>query len=250
MSIAYAFRPIRSNASTMSLATCETLIVSPHLDDAVFSCGAMIAATPGALVCTIFAGAPRSALVTDWDTQCGFTDAHEAMRARRIEDTAALHVLDARAMHLGFLDAQYTQGTANTETRLTTVVSDLMREIACNRVYFPLGLFHSDHELAHTAAREACLSDASATCIAYEDGLYRRMNGVVQKRLLALAHVGVEATPLLDAVDADTLTRCIGLKERAVQCYASQLKAFGSHGYDDVFAPERFWILRAIDQHA
>jgi hypothetical protein len=25
--------------------------------------------------------------------------------------------------------------------------------------------------------------------------------------------------------------------------YESQLKAFGLHGYDDVFAPERYWRL-------
>nr|WP_284508415.1 PIG-L family deacetylase [Caballeronia sp. INML5] len=231
----------------MPLSAQRTLVISPHLDDAVFSCGALLAASPGASVCTIFAGAPDTALATDWDAQCGFADAHQAMRERRVEDKAALHVLGARAVHLGFLDSQYTQGgTSATTAKIASAIRDVMRETDCATLLMPLGLFHSDHALVHTAAREACLSDATA-CIAYEDCLYRRMDGLVQQRLVELIGSGIEATPLLDPIDAATLSRCIEAKQRAVQCYASQLKAFGPHGYDDVLAPERFWTLRAVD---
>ncbi|SAK60060.1 LmbE family protein [Caballeronia glebae] len=246
----HASGPISSNASTMSLAARETLVVSPHLDDAVFSCGAMLATSPGASVCTIFAGAPDTALVTGWDTQCGFADAHEAMRERRAEDTAALHILGARAVHLGFLDSQYAQGDAGTATReIASTIRTVMRETSCETIFIPLGLFHSDHALVHAAAREACLSD-EITCIAYEDCLYRRMNGLVQQRLVELIGSGIEATPLLRPIDAGMLSRYVEAKQRAVQCYASQLKAFGPQGYDDVLAPERFWMLRALDRHA
>lgn len=34
-----------------------------------------------------------------------------------------------------------------------------------------------------------------------------------------------------------------GLKREAVGAYASQLKAFGPEGYDDVFCAERCWKL-------
>lgn len=34
------------------------LVVSPHLDDAVLSCGCWLASRPGAAVVTVFAGRP------------------------------------------------------------------------------------------------------------------------------------------------------------------------------------------------
>jgi hypothetical protein len=36
------------------------LVVSPHLDDAVFGCGELIASRPGATVARLFAGPPAS----------------------------------------------------------------------------------------------------------------------------------------------------------------------------------------------
>ncbi|SAK56762.1 PIG-L deacetylase family protein [Caballeronia ptereochthonis] len=226
----------------------RTIVISPHLDDAVFSCGAMLAASPGAVVCTVFTGAPRAALVTDWDTQCGFANAHQAMRARRAEDVAALEILGARAAHLGFLDSQYAQGRTNTAREIAAAIRNVIRECTCDTLFIPLGLFHSDHHLTHAAAREASLSDTSIACIAYEDCLYRRMNGLVQMRLAELANSDIEATPLPDPIDAEALA-CRATKQRAVQCYASQLKAFGPHGYDDVLSPERFWRLRTTDRN-
>ncbi|MDR5780666.1 PIG-L family deacetylase [Caballeronia sp. LZ065] len=88
------------------------LVISPHLDDAVFSCGALLAAGTDALVCTVFAGTPEMPMVTGWDTACGFSDAHQAMEARRAEDIAALEILGARARHLSFLDSQYADDEA------------------------------------------------------------------------------------------------------------------------------------------
>ncbi|SAK90101.1 LmbE family protein [Caballeronia temeraria] len=222
------------------------LVISPHLDDAVFSCGAALAASPGAVVCTVFAGAPRDERVTEWDTQCGFADARDAMRTRRAEDAAALEVLGARAVHLHFLDAQYMEDDANTPAYIAASLLDVIHHHACDVVFIPLGLFHSDHALVHEASCIACVSDTSVTCIAYEDCLYRCMNGLVQRRIAELASQGIEATPLLEPVDAGTFQRCFETKQRAVQRYASQLRAFGPHGYDDVLALERFWTLRHV----
>lgn len=217
------------------------LVISPHLDDAVFSCGAALAAAPGAIVCTVFAGAPADALATDWDAQCGFTNAHEAMRARHAEDAAALDVLRARPVHLGFLDAQYADNASATSDDIASALLDVMRATACRTLYIPLGLFHSDHHLVHDASLKAWLTDASLACIAYEDCLYRRMNGLVQARLAKLAHGGIIATPVSESIEA----RNPEAKRRAVSRYASQLRAFGANGYDDVFAPERFWTLES-----
>jgi hypothetical protein len=51
------------------------LVVSPHLDDAVLSCGRWLAAHPGTLVVTVFAGVPSNGnRLTDWDARCGFSN--------------------------------------------------------------------------------------------------------------------------------------------------------------------------------
>jgi LmbE family N-acetylglucosaminyl deacetylase len=220
------------------------LVISPHLDDAVFSCGVAIAAAHDALVCTVFAGAPRDAMVTGWDTQCGFANAHEAMRARRAEDAAALDALGARHVHLGFLDSQYAGDHASTSDEIASSLEGVIRTAPRRTLCIPLGLFHSDHDLVHRAARKLWLADASLDCIAYEDALYRRMDGLVQTRLSDLADEGIVATPISERIDTASLALHHDAKQRAVSRYASQLKAFGPNGYDDVFAPERFWTLR------
>lgn len=72
-------------------------------------------------------------------------------------------------------------------------------------------------------------------------------------RLVDLAQRGIEATPRVDPSgppDSARLQHCFEAKQRAVQCYASQLRAFGPNGYDDVLAPERFWTLRVSDRRA
>ncbi|MDR5821608.1 PIG-L family deacetylase [Caballeronia sp. LZ043] len=226
------------------------LVISPHLDDAVFSCGALLAAETDALVCTVFAGTPEMPMVTGWDTECGFGDAHQAMEARRAEDIAALEILGARARHLSFLDSQYAEDGAQTLQAIADALADVIHAGRHDAVLIPAGLFHSDHDLVHRAALAAGMADASQRCIAYEDGLYRRMDGLVQQRLAALQSDGMEATPWLETIDVAGLPGYLEAKQRAVQCYASQLRAFGPHGYDDVLAPERFWTLRTKHRDA
>ena len=54
------------------------LVISPHLDDAVLSCGALLAAHRGAVVATVFAGVPRDPRQrTEWDARSGVADAAE-----------------------------------------------------------------------------------------------------------------------------------------------------------------------------
>jgi LmbE family N-acetylglucosaminyl deacetylase len=222
------------------------LVISPHLDDAVFSCGAALAASPGAVVCTVFAGAPGEAVVTDWDTQCGFANAHQAMHERRAEDAAALDALGARPVHLNLLDSQYAGDASASPEEIASALTGVIRANALPTLYIPLGLFHSDHRLVHDACRKAWRAEPALTCIAYEDALYRRMNGLVQSRLADLAQDGITATPVSERIDTDALARNLAAKQRAVSRYASQLRAFGPNGYDDVFAPERCWTLQPV----
>jgi LmbE family N-acetylglucosaminyl deacetylase len=89
------------------------LYLSPHLDDAVLSCGPLIhmqtRSGERVIVFTVCAGdAPASGLSpfaeslhTRWQTPAN------AVAARRAEDIAALHVLGARHLHLSVPDCIY-----------------------------------------------------------------------------------------------------------------------------------------------
>jgi LmbE family N-acetylglucosaminyl deacetylase len=88
------------------------LAVSPHLDDAVLSAGATLAALVEAGVpvinCTVFAGDPPGPLTpaaARFHTECGL--AADAVGQRRAEDSAAAAVLGLRTLHLPFPDAVY-----------------------------------------------------------------------------------------------------------------------------------------------
>jgi LmbE family N-acetylglucosaminyl deacetylase len=89
-------------------------VLSPHLDDAVFSLGAAIArASRSGSTCTIvtvFAGDPESTAQSGWwDRQAGFSSEGEAARARREEDRTACGLLGAIPLWLPFSDATYEQ---------------------------------------------------------------------------------------------------------------------------------------------
>src|SRR5579862_3453531 len=74
------------------------VIVSPHLDDAVLGCANFMAAHPGVVVVTVFAGNPArypTNPMRKWDVQSGFAPGDDVMEARRHEDAAALDGLDA-----------------------------------------------------------------------------------------------------------------------------------------------------------
>jgi LmbE family N-acetylglucosaminyl deacetylase len=220
------------------------LVISQHFDDAVFSCGAWIASNSNAVVCTVFAGCPDTRVATDWDHQCGFSDARQAMRERIAVDDRALELLGATGERLNFLDAQYVPygdapTTVNTVER---VLCTIIRSSEPATLVIPLGLYHSDHVLTHMACRNAWRSSRGLTCIAYEDALYRRIDGLVQQRLADLLANGIAATP-----EASHEHPALA-KRNAVGAYTSQLKAFGPHGYDDVYADEHYWRLGLATQ--
>ena len=217
-------------------------VISPHLDDGVFACGEMLAAHPGSVVVTVFAGTPADpAQATDWDARCGFGSAGEAVAARRAEDRRALARLGAHSHWLEFGDSQYgaTPGCDDVATALETALDT----VSADTVLYPLGLFHSDHRLVHAAARAVLARRRAWRAFAYEDALYRALSGLLQERLAALRADGVAATP----VDFSSAGVHAKAKARAVRDYASQLRAFGPDGYGDTQAPERCWELSVVD---
>ena len=69
--------------------SAPTVILSPHLDDGVWSCFSLLAREDDVVVATVFAGIPDAAPGW-WDAQCGITDSAAHVRDRRAEDSAVL----------------------------------------------------------------------------------------------------------------------------------------------------------------
>lgn len=223
----------------MSPSLSSLTIVSPHLDDAVFSCGTLLERTPGATVVTVFAGTPRDAPLTDWDRQCGFASAQAAMQARRTEDAKALAMLGASPVWLDLLDAQY--GGAYRPEDIERHLAPCLDRRRGGMVAVPLGLFHSDHQVVHEACLRLHAGHPELEWLCYEDALYRRLPGLLQDRLASLLRSGWRLTPVIAPTSAS------GAKARAVRAYASQLRAFGEGGYEDTDLPERLWRLERHD---
>jgi LmbE family N-acetylglucosaminyl deacetylase len=219
----------------------RALLVSPHLDDAVYSCGELVAELQSPVVATVFAGVPPATLpLMPWDAQAGFRSGVEAMQARHREDAHALAALGAEPEHLDFLDAQY--GTTPSPADVTDELRRVIRRRNPDLVLLPLGLYHDDHRLAADAALQAVRPGAA---IVYEDVPYRRRPGLVQQRLCALHALGWRATPLVfEAADGRH-----ELKRAAVRRYASQWRAFGSGGCADTDNPETYWALDTDHGH-
>ena len=215
-----------------------TLIVSPHFDDAVFSCGEWMSRHAGTQVVTVFAGLPADFTVsTEWDAACGFVNARQALQMRRLEDRQALDTLGARSHWLEHADDQY--GEARHAEQVAATLLPLLDSIVPARLLIPLGLYHRDHLLAHESSLQALATWARPVQLwAYEDVPYRRQSGLLQNRLCELRQAGIAATPV---PGSDKPAGAV--KDRAVAAYVSQWRALGEEARADTRRPERFWSL-------
>jgi LmbE family N-acetylglucosaminyl deacetylase len=200
----------------------------------------LLAAHPDAVVVTVFAGKPPpSSTLPPWDEAAGFRAGDDVVGARQAEDRAALEELGAAPLWLPFLDAQYAD-SPGVETIVPALEAALLAAGA-GVVGIPLGLFHSDHVLAHRAALHVRARHARWRWIAYEEPMYRHVPGALTERLASLETAGVGAE-LLGSVPPPPG------KPRAMRHYASQLRALrtpGRPGIADALAPERYWELTA-----
>lgn len=214
------------------------LVVSPHLDDAVLSCGCWLASRPGAAVVTVFAGRPRPAgVLTPWDAACGFTAGDDVVGRRREEDRAALALLHARPVWLDFLDAQYARLPDRNDLRAglaATIAHDAPTTVA-----FPLGLFHSDHVRVSDAVLELAESMQGVRWVVYEEGLYRELDDAAAARRAVLEANGWRFERHVPSVIGDAAAA----KRAALDCYPSQLRGLATPDRPDVreaLAPERY----------
>lgn len=204
------------------------LVVSPHLDDAVFSAGRFLAARPGTVVVSMLAGAPIEPVETKWDRDCGFTDSQHAITLRRAEDRTALALLGAVPVHLDYLDCQYKPESHR------DLVTGLINEIERRRpelVVGPLGLGHPDH----IRVRDAVLAaHREVPLLLYGDLPYRVRNPrSVRAALKSIRRRGYAIEELRRLALGDE-----ELKAAALACYPSQMKLIE---VGKLTVRERFW---------
>ena len=162
------------------------LIFSPHLDDAVFSLGGLLATNPQeSAVITIFSGIPKESLSRRWDRACGFADSTEAMEARRQEDIAALKSLGVQSdniIHWKYLDKQYRTNNKESLLILEKEIRDKIESLLVTNkekqlhIYVPLTGLHTDHRIVRDAVKDIYEAkfetDPTITLFYYQDMPY------------------------------------------------------------------------------
>jgi LmbE family N-acetylglucosaminyl deacetylase len=196
------------------------VVVSPHLDDAVLSLGAAMAAwaRSGARVelLTVFAGDPEStAPAGGWDSRGGFATEGEAVRARRAEDDRASAALGVVPVRLGFGYQDYGRHGDEGDLGRAALAAIGPADV----VLLPGSpLSHPDHELLVRAIVDAPL-EARRVGFYAEQPYTKRAGGdpLVPERLTA-GRPGPFAFAPVRADWRDHLA-----KYRAVRAYRSQL---------------------------
>ena len=218
------------------------LVVSPHCDDAVFSCGNLLSGHPGSLVVTVFAAGPaRAEPLTEWDQASGFRPGDDVMAKRRDEDRRALSLLSASPLWLPFHDSQYRRSP--TRDDVTGTLRIVLQAARPHAVFIPWGLFHSDHILASDACLPLRRHFPEPAWFLYEDAIYRRIPNLLSERIALLRGHGLRAR--LASVGPNHHG---ARKSDAASCYRSQLKALtsrGRPGYQDLFERERVWFIES-----
>jgi len=228
----------------------RVVVLSPHPDDAVLSCGQFLSRHPGVTVVTVFCGFP--ATYPDppnrWAQLCGFEAGDDIIAVRRDEDRRALALLGATPVHLdGFAEADLQPDEpVATAAQVADALKPIIAALAPTLVVLPLGLANPEHVTLHDAA--LLLRDRTAGqpappgWIAYQDVAYHQIPGILAWRISTLFRSGLWPTPVAMPLDPGH-----GLKQAAMAEYGSQVKALEadwSLGRRlDAPTPEQYWRL-------
>lgn len=130
-------------------------VLSPHLDDAVFSSWHQVEKF-GSRVLTIFTDIPDDLTPSKWDLSTGFDNSHDVMRARMQENEEALAIGSTEAVNLNYLEREYRDvAPSPTEIadRIETVSLDGASFIAAAGIG-KYGRNHVDHVITREVGRE------------------------------------------------------------------------------------------------
>jgi len=216
------------------------LVLSPHLDDAVLSCGGWMAQAAGAgervlvynLFCAPYQG-PLSAAARERHASWGNPEDISGLRIE--EDRQALAIIGAQAIYGDVRDLIYRQdargewlynsmadiqGMRNPlDDELVSHYFDKVRDLAANEsmeIYAPLGVgAHIDHLLAFDVGVK--LHQAGYTVWFYEDLPYALRGDWLEARMKSITNM----EPSVKLFSADILEKKIA----ALRCYRSQIAA-------------------------
>ena len=217
------------------VAHYQHIYFSPHLDDAVLSCGGAILkqrhAGEHVLVITLCTAAPSpegpfNELAQEFHRFWALPP-DQVVAARLQEDAEAMDRLGADFVWADFSDAIYRRPDAYTTREslfgtpiaddpllddLVAYIGDLRKRTPQAAIYAPLGVgFHVDHQITHRAT----LQTGEHGLIFYEDFPYAAHAGAVEARRSSLDR---QFSPHLEPI-ASVLEQ----KINAIAAYASQL---------------------------
>jgi LmbE family N-acetylglucosaminyl deacetylase len=225
-------------------STGSLLVISPHLDDAVLSCEALLKFARDVRVLTIFGGdAPSGAPIAEWDLQCGFSAGMNVMEARRTEDAQALATLGAIPLWGEELQEGYRTEPANLD-RITALIIDTIDATSPSHFLFPLGLKHPDHLMVAAASGNAARARELTTSFVYAERPYAQAKklGVVSTRRSELSASGAEFA-------TERLPRGVRRGDQsAIRCYPTQLRGLRMSALRIGIFRERYWRISWRDE--
>ncbi|GAA3123616.1 PIG-L deacetylase family protein [Streptosporangium carneum] len=203
----------------------RTIVVSPHLDDAVMSVAGVLSRSEGpAVIVTVLGGVPAEGH-SAWDRLSGFASAEETVRERRAEDARACEILGVDQVVLEYPDVPARA------LRLRGLEDFLAEHVTGEtQVLLPMGIGNADHEAVRDqaldalggldAARPQIYADLPYASVVREWGADSAAEALAAKppvRTLAERH-RIRPEPRIRLEEDEW-----ALKRRAVLSYASQL---------------------------
>lgn len=151
----------------------NSYILSPHYDDAVFSCYHLL--SNQTTIINIFSGIPDKTKKTTWDIVCGNFNSHNLMKMRKRENDLAVSKYIKNTINLNYLDRQYNDNRPDK----ADILNRLKDQISSKNdiIYAPLAIgnifSHPDHILIRKVALDLIASHYKV--IFYADFPYMKM---------------------------------------------------------------------------
>jgi len=234
----------------------DTIIISPHLDDAALSCGGQISLMTRAgqtvLIVTVMAGEPEEPVITSYAQTLHdrWQLKSNAVVSRRQEDIIAAQILGADVLHFEFPDCIYRLDTSTgapcylSDEEIFGDInpgdSDIINKVAerlaalprSKEIIVPLGVGnHVDHQIARQATELVFGRDLlyyEEFPYAAEPGAYDLVVGESPSRW------HTETIPLPE--------EALQMKIKAISAYISQLSTFFENQQDLERQVRRFTV--------
>jgi LmbE family N-acetylglucosaminyl deacetylase len=221
------------------------VVVSPHFDDAAMGAGHLLGSYDDTTVVTVLAGRPPAypEVVSEWDALGGFEPGDDVVAARRLEDVAAMAVLESAHRWLEFADHQYLDPPDRpTPEVVAPVLAATIDEVDPSAVFFPMGLGNPDHVMVHEASLLVRAGQTERAWFCYEDHGYKHIPGLLAWRVAKLLRSHPWPTPAIVPHQPDEAR-----KRQAIWCYTSQIPPLeNEHALTarvEGRVPEQFWHL-------